>query len=107
MPQFDLVEYLEDERSFFAEWFSGLDAVPAARIDRYVRRMEFGNFGDSKSVGEGVRELRIDVGPGYRVYYGIDEGRIILLLDGGTKRGQSRDIRKAIDRWTRYRERKG
>ena len=107
MPQFDLVEYLEDEKSFFAEWFSGLDAAPAARIDRYVRRMEFGNFGDSKSVGEGVRELRIDVGPGYRVYYGIDEGRIVLLLGGGTKRGQSRDIRKAIDRWTRYKERKG
>ena len=54
MPQFDLVEYLEDEKSFFAEWFFGLDAAPAARIDRYVRRMEFGNFGDSKSVGKGV-----------------------------------------------------
>ena len=107
MPQFDLVEYLEDEKSFFAEWFSGLDAAPAARIDRYVRRMEFGNFGDSKSVGKGVRELRIDLGPGYRVYYGIDEGRIVLLLGGGTKRFQSRDIRKAIDRWTRYKERKG
>ena len=106
MPQFSLLEYLEDEKSYYAEWFSGLDAAPAARIDRYVRRMEFGNFGDSKSVGEGVRELRIDIGPGYRVYYGIDEGRIVLLLGGGTKRGQSRDIRKAIDRWTTYKERK-
>ena len=106
MPQFSLVEYLEDEKSYFAEWFSGLDAAAAARIDRYVRRMEFGNFGDSKSVGKGVRELRIDFGPGYRVYYGIDEGRIILLLGGGTKRGQSRDIRSAIDRWTKYKERK-
>ena len=106
MPQFDLVEYLEDEKSFFAEWFSELDAAPAARIDRYIRRMEFGNFGDSKSVGEGVRELRIDFGPGYRVYYGIDKGRIVLLLGGGTKRGQSRDIRNAIDRWTTYKERK-
>jgi putative addiction module killer protein len=106
MPQFSLVEYLEDEKSYFAEWFSGLDAAPAARIDRYVRRMEFGNFGDSKSVGKGVRELRIDFGPGYRVYYGIDEGRIILLLGGGTKRGQSRDIRNAINRWKTYKERK-
>ena len=106
MPQFSLLEYLENEKSSYAEWFSGLDSAPAARIDRYVRRMEFGNFGDSKSVGEGVRELRIDIGPGYRVYYGIDEGRIVLLLGGGTKRGQSRDIRKAIDRWTRYKERK-
>ena len=106
MPQFSLREYLENEKSYYAEWFSGLDAAPAARIDRYVRRMEFGNFGDSKSVGEGVRELRIDTGPGYRVYYGIDEARIVLLLGGGTKRGQSRDIRKAIDRWTTYKERK-
>ena len=106
MPHFSLREYLENEKSYYAEWFSGLDAASAARIDRYVRRMEFGNFGDSKSVGEGVRELRIDFGPGYRVYYGIDEGRIVLLLGGGTKRGQSRDIRKAIDRWTTYKERK-
>jgi putative addiction module killer protein len=64
VAQFILVEYVEDEKSYFAEWFSSLDAVPAARIDRYVRRMEFGNFGDSKSVGNGVRELRIDFGPG-------------------------------------------
>jgi putative addiction module killer protein len=106
MAQFSLVEYLEGEKSYFAEWFTDLDAAPAARIDRYVRRMEFGNFGDSKSVGQGVRELRIDFGPGYRVYYGIDEGRIVLLLGGGTKRGQSRDIRNAIDRWTTYQERK-
>ena len=104
MAQFSLVEYVEDEKSYFAEWFTGLDAAPAARIDRYVRRMESGNFGDSKSVGKGVRELRIDLGPGYRVYYGIDEGRIVLLLGGGTKRGQSRDIRNAIDRWTTYKE---
>jgi putative addiction module killer protein len=106
MPQFSLLEYIENEKSYYAEWFSGVDAAPAARIDRYVRRMESGNFGDSKSVGEGVRELRIDIGPGYRVYYGIDEGRIVLLLGGGTKRGQSRDVRKAIDRWTTYKKRK-
>ena len=106
MAQFSLLEYVEDEKSYFAEWFSSLDAAPAARIDRYVRRMEFGNFGDSNTVGKGVRELRIDFGPGYRVYYGIDEGRIVLLLGGGTKRGQSRDIRNAIERWTTYKERK-
>ena len=106
MAQFSLLECVEDEKSYFAEWFSSLDAAPAARIDRYVRRMEFGNFGDSNTVGKGVRELRIDFGPGYRVYYGIDEGRIVLLLGGGTKRGQSRDIRNAIERWTTYKERK-
>ena len=57
-----------------------------------------------KAVGEGVRELRIDFGPGYRVYYGIDEGKIILLLGGGTKRGQSQDIKKAISRWAAYKK---
>ena len=97
---------MKNGKSRYAEWFLALDAAPAARIDRYVRRMEFGNFGDSKSVGEGIRELRIDFGPGYRVYYGIDEGRIILLLGGETKRGQSRDFRKAIDNWTTYKKQK-
>ena len=106
MADFSLVEYVDGEKASFAEWFSGLDAAPAARLDRYVRRMEFGNFGDSKSVGEGVRELRIDFGPGYRVHYTIYEGLIVLLFGGGTKRGQSRDIRNAIDRWTTYKERK-
>jgi putative addiction module killer protein len=101
-----LTEYVENSQSFYAEWFSSLDAAPAARIDRYVRRMEFGNFGDLESVGEGVRDLRINFGPGYRVYYGIDEGRIVLLLGSGTKRGQSREIRKAIDRWATYKKRK-
>ena len=106
MPHFELFEYLEDEKSFYADWFNSLDAAPAARIDRYVRRMENGNFGDSKSVGDGVRELRIDFGPGYRVYYGIDKGSIVLLLGGGTKRNQAKDIKSAISRWAAYKKRK-
>ena len=68
--------------------------------------MQEGNFGDSKVVGEGVRELRIDFGPGYRVYCGIDEGHVVLLLGGGTKRSQSRDTRNAIDRWKTYKKQK-
>ena len=106
MAHFELLEYLEDEKSFYAVWFNSLDAAPAARIDRYVRRMENGNFGDSKSVGEGVRELRIDFGSGYRVYYGIDEGRIVLLLGGGTKRNQNKDNKNAIARWNAYKKRR-
>lgn len=106
MAGFRILEYVENGRSFYAEWFMALDAAPAARIDRYVRRMQHGNLGDSRTVGEGVRELRIDVGPGYRVYYGIDEGRIILLLGGGTKRRQSQDIGQAISRWQSYKHRK-
>ena len=106
MQHFRILEYLEVDRSFYADWFNSLDAAPAARIDRYVRRMEQGNLGDSKIVGEGLRELRIDFGPGYRVYYGIDEGRIILLLGGGIKRSQSQDINKALSRWAAYKQRK-
>ena len=106
MQHFELLEYLVDGKSPFAVWFNSLDAAPAARVDRYVRRMENGNFGDSKSIGEGVRELRIDFGPGYRVYYGIDKGRIILLLGGGTKRNQTKDIYNAINRWIAYKKRK-
>lgn len=52
MPHFRVLEYVESGKSFYADWFNSLDAVPAARIDRYVRRMEQGNWGDSKSVGE-------------------------------------------------------
>ena len=59
MLHFELLEYLEDKKSLYAGWLNSLDAAPAARIDRYVRRMENGNFGDSKSVGEGVREYAL------------------------------------------------
>ena len=102
MHEYRLLEYIEDGKSYYSEWFNSLDAITAARIDRYVRRMEQGNMGDSKGVGEGVIELRIDFGSGYRVYYGVDQSRIIILLGGGTKRYQSRDISKAIQRWNFY-----
>lgn len=102
MQHFSILEYVEGDTSPYAEWFNSLDAAPAVRIDRYIRRMEQGNMGDSKAVGPGVRELRIDFGPGYRVYYAIEEARIILLLGGGTKRNQSQDIKKAIHRWSAY-----
>ena len=103
MTAFTLREYLEDDRSPYAEWFNGLDAVTAARVDRYVRRMGQGNFGYSSPVGGGVHELHVDFGPGYRVYYGRDGAELVVLLGGGSKRGQSRDIAEAIRRWERYR----
>jgi len=103
---YELREYLEGNTSPFGEWFHRLDAVTAARVDRYVRRMEHGNFGDSKSVGGGVRELRIHYGPGYRVYYGQDGDRLIILLGGGSKKRQSQDIAQAIARWETYQEQK-
>jgi putative addiction module killer protein len=101
---YEIREHEDRGRSPFSEWFGGLDAAAAARIDRYIRRMESGNFGDSKAVGDGVQELRMHFGAGYRVYYGRDGERIIILLGGGSKRGQSRDIRAAKERWAAYRK---
>ena len=73
---FEIREYVENGRSPYAEWYEGLDNVTADRVDKYVRRLEQGNFGAAKALPEGVFELRMDFGPGYRVYYGR-EGRTI------------------------------
>ena len=91
----------------FASWFNKLDAAAAARVDRYIRRIENGNFGNSKPVGGGIQELKIDFGPGYRVYYGRDGQRLVILLAGGSKRKQSSDIEVAKKRWEAYRKAKG
>jgi putative addiction module killer protein len=80
----------------FNKWLTRLrDRQARARILLRIRRMEDGNPGDTKSVGEGIRELRIPYGPGYRVYYTETLGEIVLLLCGGDKSSQDRDIRKA------------
>jgi putative addiction module killer protein len=88
-------------------WFDRLrDHEAAARIARRLDRLRSGNPGDSKAVGEGVEELRIDYGPGYRVYFGQDGDAIVVLLVGGDKRTQSRDIETARTCWKDYKERK-
>ena len=80
----------------FKDWLDGLkDRRAAARIRARVLRLEDGNLGDVKPVGGGVSELRIDYGPGYRVYFTQPERTIILLICGGEKKGQSRDIATA------------
>lgn len=101
---FEIREYTEAGRSPFAEWFNKLDAVTAARVDRYVRRLEAGNFGAAKSLRDGVFELRMDFGPGYRVYFGRDGRTLIILLGGGSKRRQDADIAAAVERWMRYKQ---
>ena len=106
MALFEIREFMEGVRSPFAEWFDALDAVSAARVDKYIRRLEAGNFGAVKSLQEGVFELRLDFGPGYRVYFGRDGKTIIILLGGGSKRRQSADIATAIERWKRYKQSK-
>ena len=106
MNHYKILEYIEDGKSYYADWFNSLDTIPAVRVDKHVRRMEQGNMGDSKGVGRGVFELRIYFGPGYRVYYGKDRGQLIILLGGGSKRHQPKDITKAIYRWQAYKKRR-
>lgn len=80
----------------FSEWLERLkDANAVARITVRIRRMEMGNPGDSKSVGRNVREMRIDYGPGYRIYYVQRGAQIVILLCGGDKGTQRRDIKLA------------
>ncbi len=84
------------QTAVFAEWFAGLrDARAQARIVARIRRLELGNPGDVKAVGEGVMEMRIDYGPGYRVYFVSRGAEIVILLCGGDKNSQDRDIRAA------------
>ncbi len=82
----------------YARWFSGLrDRQARARIDARIRRLSLGNPGDVRPVGEGVSELRIDYGPGYRVYF-VQRGReLVILLAGGDKGTQDRDIQTALE----------
>ena len=79
----------------YSEWLRALDNTTAARVGAYADRIKTGNFGNSRSVGLGVTELKSDAGPGYRVYYLRNEGEIVVLLCGGDKRSQAADIRRA------------
>jgi putative addiction module killer protein len=88
----------------FAAWFADLEPVARAKVTRAVVRLEQGNFSNVKSVGEGVLEYRIDFGPGYRVYFGRDGEALVILLTGGTKKRQQRDIDAAHDYWQDYKQ---
>ena len=95
-----------DGQEPFSEWLDGLrDKSASARIRIRLRRIEAGNFGDCEPVGEGVSELRIHVGAGYRVYFGRYRQKVILLRCGGDKGSQASDIRTAKALWTEWKQR--
>jgi putative addiction module killer protein len=100
-------EYLDEEgRSPFAHWFEGLDALAAAKVAASLYRLEQGNFSKVKGVGSGVYECKINFGPGYRVYFGKDGEKIVILLGGGSKKRQSADISAALTCWQDYKLRR-
>ena len=103
----EIREYITTQgRRPYARWFDGLNARAAAKVATALVRMEQGNLSSAKGVGAGVSEYRIDFGPGYRVYFGKDGDTLIILLGGGTKKRQQKDIETAQDLWREYKQRK-
>ena len=103
----EIREYIRlDDSSPFADWFDGLNVQAALKVNTYLTRIENGNHSSVKSVGNGVHECRIDWGPGYRVYFGMDGDTLVILLGGGTKKRQQKDIDAAKTLWREYKARK-
>jgi putative addiction module killer protein len=106
MPRVRVVEYFDGSgRSTYTRWFSRLNAIAAAKVATSLYRLEAGNYSNTKSVGAGVLELRIDFGPGYRLYFGMD-GDTLVVLGGSIKKDQQRAIKAAHDAWADYKLRK-
>jgi len=103
----EIRQYVDRQgRNPFERWFDKLDDVTEARITVALDRLERGNVAAAKSVGAGVQELRLDFGPGYRIYFGWDGTQLVILLGGGTKRRQQADIAAAHNLWREYKARK-
>lgn len=97
---------LDDNSSPVTDWLRGLrDMQARAQIEVRLRRVSTGNFGDCKAVGEGVSELRVDIGSGYRLYYGKHGQALVILLCGGDKRSQQPDIAQAKAYWADWKRR--
>ncbi len=102
-----LVAYQDPQgREPFQAWYAALDGHAAAKVTVALRRLADGNRSETKPVGSGVLERRIDWGPGYRIYVGLDGARLVVLLGGGTKKRQQRDITAAQARWQNYKARR-
>jgi putative addiction module killer protein len=106
VPKVEVAEYSIDGRSPFREWHDELDAQAAAVVSVAIGRLADGNASNVKSIGDGAAELKINRGPGYRVYFGWDGSVLVILLGGGTKRRQQSDISVALRRWRDYKVRK-
>jgi putative addiction module killer protein len=103
----EIREYVDREgRNLFGRWFMKLDETVQARITVSLDRLERGSFSAAKGVGGGVSELRLDFGPGYRIYFGKDGENLVILLGGGTKKRQQADIATAHALWQEYKKRK-
>ena len=106
---YEIRHYLTaDEKDIYLDWLrKQRDTMARIAIDRRVNRVEQGNFGDHKFCRDGVWELRIDVGAGYRVYYAVAGKELVLLLCGGDKTTQDADIARACDYWQDWQRRTG
>lgn len=103
---YHVVELLqEDGTSPYAEWFRSLDPLAAAKITVAKLRLQQGNTSNVKWF-EGIGEYKIDWGPGYRIYLAMDGRKLIILIGGGTKKGQQKDIKQALELWESYKQRK-
>lgn len=103
----EVVEYEDEQGAYpYSKWFATLNVHTALKVRTAIARMESGNLANTKGVGQGVCEYKLDFGPGYRVYFGRDGSRLVILLGGGTKKRQSRDIENAQALWKDYKRRK-
>ena len=108
MATYQIEHYLtaDGQKDLYIDWLRHLrDNQAKVAVIRRVARIEQGNFSDHKFCRDGVWELRVDVGPGYRVYYALSGQRLVLLLCGGDKRSQDTDIRRAVDYWQDWQRR--
>ncbi len=103
----DVREYIDAAgRSPFTKWLRALNVQAAAKLATALERIADGNLSNVKAAGNGVLEYKVDFGPGYRIYFGRDGDRLVILLAGGTKKHQREDIRQAKANWEDYRNRK-
>ena len=96
----------QDAKAPFSIWLNALDDLKGrAKVRERLARLRLGNMGDCEPVGEGISELRIHYGPGYRIYFGQDGKKIVILLLAGSKKTQKKDIKMAKVFWQNYKER--